>query len=59
MKTKQESIEPKQTYKIVKMGSEYTIFRISGIDEYQSRPIKYYKTKKGAMREIKRRIAKK
>lgn len=35
---------------------EYSILRYSGGEWVVSRPIKYYKTKAGAMKEIKRRI---
>jgi len=43
-------------YKAVKIGSEWTIFRDDGDKLRQSVPVRYYKTKKGAERAIKRRF---
>ena len=44
-------------YKIVRMnvGSEwvYTVNRVEGRDLIPTRPIRYYKTRKGALRRIK------
>jgi len=44
-------------YKPVKIGTEWTIFREDKGDKklYQSIPIRYYKTKSGAERAIKKR----
>jgi len=43
-------------YKPIKIGTEWTIFRVDGKDLKQSLPIKYYKTKISAERAIKRRF---
>ena len=48
-------------YKIVKMNIgfgdvEYTVNRVDGNDLIPVRPIKYYKTHAGAVREIRRRM---
>jgi len=40
-------------YKIVKMGTEWTVNRVDGIELIPVRPIRYYKTKVGALRKIK------
>ena len=44
-------------YKIVRMNIggdwEYTVNRVDGIDLIPTRPIRYYKTRKGALRRIK------
>ena len=48
-------------YKILKMGDVYTINRIEknsyngGIEYIPSRPVRYYKTKAGAIRQAKKR----
>ena len=46
-------------YKILKMGDVYTINRVSkeswGIEYIPSRPVRYYKTKSGAIRAAKKR----
>ena len=48
-------------YKIIKMGDVYTINRIEknsfngGITFVPSRPVRYYKTKAGAIRAAKKR----
>ena len=49
-------------YKALKMNTGdrgefvYTIMRWDGTDWYSSRPVKYYKTRAGVLKEIKRRM---
>lgn len=56
-----EEIRKTGKYKTVAMNvgfgkKEYTIFRNFGGEWGSSRPVKYYKTEAGALREIKRKI---